>query len=70
MFINAVSVASDGRQALEMLNAQSGEYSVVISDVYMPDVDGFELLTRIRNTPTLADIPVVSMYKLILLYLI
>jgi len=54
-----VSVASDGRQALEMLNAQSGEYSVVISDVYMPDVDGFELLTRIRNTPTLADIPVV-----------
>eukprot|EP00698_Gefionella_okellyi_P003609 TRINITY_DN13389_c0_g1_i1.p1 TRINITY_DN13389_c0_g1~~TRINITY_DN13389_c0_g1_i1.p1 ORF type:complete len:580 (-),score=133.94 TRINITY_DN13389_c0_g1_i1:81-1820(-) len=54
-----VSTASDGKEAFAMLLAKPTQFSVVISDVYMPDVDGFELLTKIRNTPQLADTPVV-----------
>ncbi|NNL98137.1 MAG: response regulator transcription factor [Acidimicrobiia bacterium] len=48
--------ASDGEQALEL--AQSGDPNVVILDVGLPGIDGFEVLRRIRS---FSDVPVIML---------
>lgn len=52
-----VQVAVDGADAWTALKA--GEFDLVVSDVDMPRLDGFELTARIRAEPRLADLPVV-----------
>jgi two-component system chemotaxis sensor kinase CheA len=52
-----VRVAVDGIEAWTLL--QSEAFDLVVSDVDMPRMDGFELTTRIRADRTLADLPVV-----------
>lgn len=52
-----VSLAADGLQALERL--QQERPTVVLSDIEMPRMDGFDLVRNIRNDPRLADLPVI-----------
>lgn len=48
----SVDCAPDGRQAFEYL--RRGSYSVILLDLMMPDVNGFELLDRLeRDSPSL-----------------
>ncbi|HSP13575.1 MAG TPA: response regulator [Thermoanaerobaculia bacterium] len=48
----SVDCAPDGRQAFEFL--KRGSYSVILLDLMMPDVNGFELLERLeRDSPSL-----------------
>ncbi|HKH49766.1 MAG TPA: response regulator [Thermoanaerobaculia bacterium] len=55
-----VVTASDGREAMRVLQAE--KVHLVVSDLRMPDVDGFELLTHLRrNHPSL---PVILMTAL------
>jgi two-component system, OmpR family, response regulator len=50
----AVDTATDGRVAYDQL--QRHTYSVILLDLMMPDVNGFELLERLRrDSPTLLD---------------
>ncbi len=42
----AADVADDGRQALERW--QSGDYALLLTDLHMPEMDGYELTTAIR----------------------
>lgn len=49
--------AKDGGEALAIL--RSTPVDLVLSDVMMPVVDGFELIRRIRSDTTLAALPVV-----------
>ena len=52
-----VTTAKDGVEALEIL--QRGEHpDVVLTDVEMPRMDGYELLATVRAQPTLAHLPV------------
>jgi CheY-like chemotaxis protein len=54
----AVTAASSGREALRLLAA--GDLpDIVLLDVQMPDVDGWETLSRVRADPRTADLPVV-----------
>ncbi|HKS25636.1 MAG TPA: response regulator [Thermoanaerobaculia bacterium] len=49
-----VDTATDGRVAYDQL--QRHTYSVILLDLMMPDVNGFELLEQIRrDSPTLLD---------------
>ena len=52
-----VSVAVDGAEAWTLLKTE--EFDIVVSDVDMPRMDGFELTTRIRADRRLAELPVV-----------
>jgi two-component system chemotaxis sensor kinase CheA len=52
-----VEVAVDGIEAWTTLNA--GRFDLVVSDVDMPRMSGFELTARIRADPRLANLPVV-----------
>ena len=52
----SVSTARNGRQALELVRRQP--FDLVISDVMMPELDGFGLLRAIKEDPASADLPV------------
>jgi two-component system copper resistance phosphate regulon response regulator CusR len=43
----AVDVAGDGARALDLVH--SADYDLIILDLMLPDVDGLELLKKIRN---------------------
>ena len=49
--------AKNGRKALEILEKQA--IDVIISDIVMPEMDGFELLHAVRSDKILCHIPVV-----------
>jgi two-component system cell cycle response regulator len=52
-----VTTAVDGRQALEHLQAR--DFALVLLDVMMPEVNGYEVLERMRADERLRDVPVI-----------
>ncbi|RCS59363.1 chemotaxis response regulator CheY [Parvibium lacunae] len=48
--------AEDGAAALQKLKA--GSFNFVVSDINMPNMNGFELLRNIREDPQLKTLPV------------
>ena len=54
-----VLCAEDGEVGIRMLSEYYRSLSLVILDVYMPKCDGFEFLTRTRQDPLLASVPVI-----------
>jgi two-component system chemotaxis response regulator CheY len=55
--IKHVHEASDGAEALKIVAAN--DISLILSDINMPNVDGLELLTKLRSTPKWKDLSVV-----------
>jgi len=53
-----VALAESGEQALEILGSGDAP-ELIILDIEMPGMDGFETLNRIREIPPLAEIPVI-----------
>ncbi|MHB8636925.1 MAG: hybrid sensor histidine kinase/response regulator [Fimbriimonadaceae bacterium] len=58
----AASPALDGRQALDMLRAQA--FDLVLLDIMMPEVDGYEVLRAIMADDRLRHIPVIMISAL------
>ena len=56
-----VSLANDGRQAVDWLLAHPGEVDIVLMDVQMPVMDGLAATRLIRDTPELAALPVIAL---------
>ena len=54
---HTVILAEGGREALELL--ETGEFDVVLLDILMPEMDGYEVLERIKGDVRLRDIPVI-----------
>lgn len=54
----AVLVAEDGAQGLAL--AQAEHPDLILSDLQMPVMDGFEMLRHIREDPQLNDVPVIA----------
>lgn len=52
-----VSVADSGRAALESLELEVPR--VIITDIVMPEMDGWEFLRRVRERPGLSQVPIV-----------
>lgn len=57
-----VRVAQDGERAIE--DAELSPPSLVLLDVLMPGLDGFETCRRLRGIPTLRQTPVIFMTAL------
>ena len=54
-----VSVATSGFEALRL--ASENEFDVVLSDISMPEMDGFEFLSKLRQLPGKQDVPAVAL---------
>ena len=52
-----VAAASDGAEALASVRARKPD--LVVLDIAMPEVDGLEVLRRLRADPTTSELPVV-----------
>jgi CheY-like chemotaxis protein len=52
-----VVTAADGVEALERMPAE--KFDLIITDLNMPDMDGFEFIRSIRDTPEYRDIPII-----------
>lgn len=52
-----VAQARDGREALEMLRRE--RFDLVLLDIMMPEMDGFEVLDAMKREEALRDIPVI-----------
>lgn len=57
-----VTVAVDGRQAWDIL--QNRAFDLVVSDVEMPNMNGFELTEKIKSSERLRGIPVIIVTSL------
>ena len=55
-----VSLARSGAKALEMLNGQDG-FDLVLMDIMMPEMDGFETMQRIRFQPRFKSLPILAL---------
>jgi uncharacterized protein (TIGR02266 family) len=55
-----VHFSPDGHHALQQLQEKQGRFSLVMTDLYMPVMDGFALIERIRAEEALKSIPVVA----------
>ena len=51
----------DGLEGIHLLKETEPLPSVIISDLSMPEMDGYSLLQNVRHTPEWADIPFVIM---------
>jgi class 3 adenylate cyclase len=54
---HAVVFAEDGREGLDLLRQQ--RFDLMLLDVLMPELDGYEVLAELKDDPHLRDIPVI-----------
>ncbi|MEU5300744.1 HAMP domain-containing protein [Streptomyces noursei] len=55
-----VKYAEDGREGLEVLD-RTPDVSLVLMDIMMPGMDGYEMIRAIRSTPRFAALPIVAL---------
>ncbi len=56
-----VVAATDGMQALKILSRGDQTFDLIILDIMMPNMDGWETLKSIRNSKEFEDIPVIML---------
>ncbi|MBP8622993.1 response regulator, partial [Bacteroides sp.] len=52
-----VVTANNGREALEQMKAEKPD--LVLLDVMMPDMSGFEVATLLKKDPETAEVPII-----------
>ena len=56
-----VAEMGSGTEALKYLSNSANKPGLVTCDISMPDINGFEILGFIRQTPELMDLPVIML---------
>ena len=52
--------ATNGRQAIDLIKSTE-DLSVVLMDIMMPEMDGYETMREIRNDPALRSLPILAL---------
>lgn len=53
-----VCQAGDGNEALEVVDRENAEFSAIMADWNMPEMNGLELVKRLRSDQRLASVPI------------
>ncbi|MDQ0060365.1 CHASE3 domain-containing protein [Paenibacillus harenae] len=56
----SVTVAGNGKQCLELLENETG-FDLILMDIMMPVMDGFETMKAIREHPVMKDTPIIAL---------
>jgi adenylate cyclase len=59
---HTIVMAENGRQALEQLQQQ--QFDIILLDIMMPEMNGYEVLEHLKKDPTLRHIPVIMISAL------
>jgi chemotaxis protein histidine kinase CheA/ActR/RegA family two-component response regulator len=54
-----VIVCRDGQEALEQIDQYTGKIDLIVSDIEMPRLNGFELLEQVRAKPAFKNTPII-----------
>lgn len=55
-----VIIANDGKEALHLLS-QNNDIEIVLMDIMMPEMDGYEAMNYIRNNMKLTNLPIIAL---------
>jgi signal transduction histidine kinase/DNA-binding response OmpR family regulator len=58
------STSADALQAMKLAAAQSSPFALVLADVQLPEIDGFQFVTSLRSEPLIASTPVIMLSSL------
>jgi two-component system chemotaxis sensor kinase CheA len=56
-----VDIVNDGQEAWEKLQKNPSRYDLIISDINMPRMDGFEFASHVRDDPRFDRLPLVAL---------
>jgi two-component system, sensor histidine kinase and response regulator len=56
-----VEVADNGREAVAILSATPNRFNVVLMDLQMPEMDGYQATARLRSDPRFSALPIIAM---------
>ncbi len=56
--------AESGAAGLEI--ARSQPLDVILVDIHMPEMDGFEVMTRLRAMPATASVPIIALTAMVM----
>jgi CheY-like chemotaxis protein len=56
----AVMSATNGRQAIDLIQ-RTPDIDMVLMDIMMPDMDGYETMREIRSEPRLRTLPILAL---------
>jgi signal transduction histidine kinase/DNA-binding response OmpR family regulator/HPt (histidine-containing phosphotransfer) domain-containing protein len=59
-----VTTATSGKEALKLLESRETPFDLVLMDLDMPEMDGFETTRRLRKIPAFHSLPVVALTAL------
>ncbi len=54
-----VAMATDGRQGVEM--AAAGSYDLILMDMSLPEIDGWEATRLLRAAPATKTVPIIAL---------
>ncbi|MGV3531543.1 MAG: response regulator [Chthoniobacteraceae bacterium] len=59
----AVKIANNGREAIDILSATppSSQFDLVLMDLQMPELDGYQATAKLRADPRFASLPIIAM---------
>jgi two-component system chemotaxis sensor kinase CheA len=62
--IRSVAAFANGREAIDELGRNPSNYDIVVSDIEMPVMNGYQLVSMIKSDPRLMRLPVMALTSL------
>jgi CheY-like chemotaxis protein len=56
-----VRTATTGREAISLIDAQPEETAIVLMDIMMPEMDGYQTMQVIRKNPKMRRLPIIAL---------